>query len=159
MAAQRRMSWPQRSVTDADASGRGFLGERLSTGLIALMIPLTIGAPAALSQAPKRTVPAPWTIQQEAGSQLVPAAQAPFAPRLGTAPTPAGAAQSAQPSTAADNIEITADSGAATQDGTVSEPKQQRKPREAQPAPDSAAALNRQELFRITGDGYRVYRN
>ena len=66
------------------------------TEATALVIALTIGAPA-WGQAPDRPVPAPWTLQQEQGSQLVPGAQPPFSPRLDATVAVPRPAQSTQP--------------------------------------------------------------
>ena len=131
---------------------------RRSTIIVALIIPLTIGSPA-WGQAAKNSASSPRALQPETGSQLVPAAQPPFDPRPASAP---GVLPNAQPlSQPPGTIAAGADSSGATQDSPISEPNQQRKPREGQTARDSAAAaLNRQELSRITGGGgYRIVRD
>ena len=120
----------------------------------ALVIALTIGAPA-WGQAPKSSVPAPWTLQQEQGSQLVPAAQPPFSPRLDATVAVPRPAQSAQPPLQTiDNITVeyfTPETAPRDDPNKINESS--RKPREKQGAGDAAADLNRQELSRITGRG------
>ena len=128
-----------------------------STGSSALVIALTVCAPA-WGQVAQSSVPAPLTLQQEQGSQLVPAAQPPFEPR--SAAVPPGASPAQTPSRPLESVAAGVDSSGVTQDGPASELKQERKPREAQTPRDSAAAaLNRQELSRITTGGgvYRIY--
>lgn len=130
--------------------------DRRLTGIALAIGILTIGAPV-WGQVPKSPVAATWTTQHEPGSQLLPGAQPPFSPRDSSATVAAPAvAQSAQPPLRAPDITAVG-SGSSNAPQVPKKINENRKPREGHPANDSAAAdLNRQELSRIAGGGYRA---